>query len=244
MPDTKGNSLPTLILELMHQQKACLADICENPLDGLTYCNSLPGTTIEIKCSHCSKALQMDTQPRWSVNRLDHYVANYKRCYSKQCGRQRAMQIPKIENLRWTCAGSASLKATHTSKPFRSWKGLLMSDPKRLEHLPCPVYCQCIHDRTRYVDSLPQWAPGDPPNYVEKRTNCNTCISQERSPLPRYIPEDPAIPSVPTRLLQLDNVLILMDTESDAGILCIAKSSQDPKKSFIYRRYEPSFARL
>lgn len=111
------------------------------------------------------------------------------------------MQIPKDEILRWTCADSASLKATHTSKPLRSWKGLLTSDPKQLEHLPCPVYCQCIHDGTRYVDNSPQWAPGDPPKYVEKRTDCNTCISQGRSPQPRYIPADPAISSISSRAI-------------------------------------------
>ena len=112
------------------------------------------------------------------------------------------MQISKDENLRWTCANSASLEATHTSKPTHSWKSLLISDPKQLKHLPCSVYiyCQCIHDGARYVDNSLQWAPGDLPKYVEKRTDCNTCISQGRSHIPGYIPTKPAIPSVPIRV--------------------------------------------
>lgn len=201
-PNTKDISLRTMILGLMRQQKASLPNIGQSTLDDLMYCSILPGVAIATKCSRCSTPSQ-NTQPRWSVNRPDFYAASMVTCYSRLCGGKRAMQIPKDENLRWTPADSRQLKVTQTSRPLRNWKGLLLSDPKQLKSLPSSVNCQCIHDGTKYVDKSPQWAPGDPPKYVEKRTKCKTCITHGRSSQPRYIPEDPDIPSVATRTIAM-----------------------------------------
>ena len=37
--------------------------------------------------------------------------------------------------------------------------------------------------------------------WIDRLMDCNTCISQGRSPQPRYIPADPAIPSVSARII-------------------------------------------
>ena len=197
----KVGSLSTMILELMNQQKSSLANRPRSSLDDLMYCDFLPATTMELQCRRCSKPSHTDTQPRWSVNRPDHHVAIFSPCRSEQCKGKKAWHIPKDKNIRWTWAETPSLKASHTFKALRSWKGLLISDPKQLEHLPCPMLCQCIHDGRRYVDTSPQWGPGDPPKYIEKRSNCHTCILQGRHKKPRYIPADKSIPSITTRAL-------------------------------------------
>ena len=118
--DAKDISLRTMILGLMDQQKASLPNVGESTLDDLMYCSILPGVAIATKCSRCSTPSQ-NTQPRWFVNRPDFYVASMVTCYSRLCGRKRAMQIAKDENLRWTPAGSTELKATQTSRPFHNW---------------------------------------------------------------------------------------------------------------------------
>ena len=179
-----------MILELMNQQKSSLANRPRSSLDDLMYCDFLPATTMELQCRRCSKPSHTDTQPRWAVNRPDHHIAISSPCRSEQCKGKRAWHIPKDKHLYWPWADTPSLEASHTFKALRSWKGLLISDSEQLEHLPCPMLCQCIHDGTRYVDTSPQWGPGDPPKYIEKRSDCHTCILQGRHKQPRYIPAD------------------------------------------------------
>ena len=208
MPYAKDKSLSHMISALMHQQKASLATIRRSQVDGLVYYSILHGAKMELRCSLCSEPSRTDFQPRWSINRPDFYVAYRRVCKSEQCQGKQVQTIPKEQNMRWTVADSEKLQATNSTKPIRNWTGLLITDSKQLEQLPCPVETWCIHCKddtkthdngTRYIDDSPQWAPGDPVKYVEKRTPCSTCPLRGRNTRPRFVPVDPLIPSIPSR---------------------------------------------
>jgi len=174
-------------------------------LDGLIYYGLRPFDLVETICFNSRQPLPLDTEARWPVKRLGHYVFRRRRCNTDSCQGKLRCAIPKDLSIPHVWPKLAALSIETARNISEDWQGCIR-DPKDCKgKLSQPVESWCIHckestkltgDRTRCIDKTPRWTLGDPPKYVERQPRCLNCLSEGRPSPARFIPVDATIPSI------------------------------------------------
>jgi len=195
-------SLAEMIYGLIKKQARMIENLPTSNLDGLIYYGLRPFDLVETICFSCRQPLPLDTEARWSVKRLGHYVLRRRRCNTDLCQGKLRYAIPKDLSIQHVWPKLAALSIETARNISKDWQGCIR-DPKDCKgKLSQPVESWCFRckestklsgDHTRCIDKTPQWTLGDPPKYVERQPRCLNCQSGGR---PRFVPVDATIPSI------------------------------------------------
>ncbi|PMD48011.1 hypothetical protein L207DRAFT_505117 [Hyaloscypha variabilis F] len=239
-PPGENLSLAEMIYGLIKMQARMIEKLPISSLDDLIYYRLRPFDVIGAICYNCRQPMSQDTEARWAVMRLGHYVIRRRRCNSGICQGKCRAGIPRDSSIPFVWGSRPDLSAQISRRIREDWRETIR-DPKDCEgKLSQPVESWCIickentqllGDRTRYLEEVPRWTIGGPPKYVERRPMCLNCQSEGRPGTARFVPVDATIPSIyKKKLTSIEKTFGGLEKDVKAEILGVERtSSKNPR---------------
>jgi hypothetical protein len=108
----EGNpSLEEMIYGLIKKQARLIENLPTSNVDDLIYYGLRPFDLVETICISCRQPLPLDTEAKWSIMRLGHYVLRHKRCNTDLCQGKTRGAIPKDPSIPFVWPGRVGLSA-------------------------------------------------------------------------------------------------------------------------------------
>lgn len=122
-------SLAEIIYSLIKKQARMIENLPTSNLDSLIYYGLRLFDLVETICFSCRQPLPLDTEARWSVKRLGHYVHQRKRCNTDSCQGKLRYAIPKNLSIQHVWPKLAALSIETARNISEDWRGCIQ-DPK------------------------------------------------------------------------------------------------------------------
>jgi hypothetical protein len=206
------------------------------------------GTIIEATCP-CRKLEILDEYPRFGTRRPGHYIPRSTRSKCDLCNPQKKDMrlLPRDAALSYTWPDRSALLSFNQTKNTSLEENKLIRSfllgPSATMGLPAVVEVWCIRHKSEtlakdntvgpFCDKQPRFTIGHSRHlYVERTYTCQRCI-EKRGKTSRFVPKDPAIPSIMIQLLQkYARTFAKYDGIIQAHIFDgLPESSKEPKSS-------------
>jgi hypothetical protein len=160
------------------------------------------GQSIPVKCYICKETGYDKKNAMFSVNRPNHFII--PRCRCLICKKVTDF-VPRDDSIPFVNSGVGLLSTAPKLVQRETYKDMLQLAKDLTPQKTQPVESFCIRCKENtllsdgskvYVDKRPLWTLGNSrPLYVERRPICWNC-KRHGEPTGRFIPKNPAIPSI------------------------------------------------
>ena len=141
----EGNpSLAEMIYGLIRKQARTIENLRISTDNDLVYYGLRSFNLAEAICLNCRQPLPQDTEAKWSVMRLGHYVLRRRRCSAGLCQWKLRAAVPRDPSIPFVWANQPDLSIKSARSVREAWRSGIR-DPRDCEgKLSHPIESWCI----------------------------------------------------------------------------------------------------